>query len=275
VNIKSALKSAIAADPDPKAPVTQTVPATQAKGSALAEADAAFAGLPTGYENVTANDLVIPRIVVLQGLSPQLNKNKPEYIEGASNGDFCDVATGSIWKGNLELIPCYFAVVHLEWAPRDSGKGLIANHGTDVIRAHKHATKNDRGQWVTKEGNIISDTATFYCLNVSDGLQRCFVPLSSTAIKDAKLWMTAIGKQTLSDGSQAPLYYRSWFANTVSKNNAKGDWNGWKFRPGRKIIEIGGIPLRDEALAFHKEAREGLVQGTFDREDATENSDRM
>ena len=268
--MKTALKAAIAGDPDPKA----SVPATQAKGGALVD-ESAFDGLPTGFENVTAKDLVIPRIVVLQGLSPQLNKNKPEYIEGASNGDFCDVATGSIWKADLELIPCHFAVVHLEWGARDSGKGLVANHGTDALKARKHAKQNERGQWITDEGNIIADTATFYCLNMSDGGQRCFVPMSSTALKDARLWMTTMAKLKLEDGRQAPIYSRSWIANTTSKSNAKGDWNGWKFRPGRKTLEIGGTALRDEALRFLKEAKEGLVQGSFDREDGEEDSDKM
>jgi hypothetical protein len=273
VNIKSALKTAIAGDPDPV--LNKSVPAAQVQGGALAEANA-FDGLPTGYENVTAKDLVIPRIVVLQGLSPQLNKNKPEYIEGASLGDFCDVATGSIWKSDLELIPCYYAVVHLEWGQRDSSKGLVANHGTDVVKAHKNAKQNDKGQWTTNDGNIISDTATFYCLNMSDGGQRCFVPMSITALKDARLWMTSIAKQNIEGTDrQAPIFYRSWIANTVSKSNAKGDWNGWKFKPGRTILDIGGKDLLAEAVAFHKEAKEGLVQGTFDREDSEEDSDRM
>jgi hypothetical protein len=271
VSIKNALKTAIAGDPDPK----QNVPATQAQGGALADLSA-FEGLPTGLENVTAKDLIIPRIVALQGLSPQLNKNKPEYIEGASSGDFCDVATGNIWKADLELIPCYFAVVYLEWAPRDSGKGLVANHGTDVERAHKHATMNDKMQWITKEGNLIAETATYFCLNMSAGGRRSFVPLSSTALKDGRLWMTAITNERIpGTDKQAPLFYRSWIANTVGKSNAKGDWNGWKFKPGRMILDIGGKALLDEAVDFHKQAKDGMVQGSFDQENVTEDSDKM
>jgi hypothetical protein len=36
-----------------------------------------------GFENVTNNDILIPRISILQDLSPQVKEEKAEYIEGA------------------------------------------------------------------------------------------------------------------------------------------------------------------------------------------------
>lgn len=269
MSIKSALKDAIAGDPDKNA---ANVPATQA-GGALAD-PSVFEGLPTGYENVSAKDLIIPRLVVLQGLSPQLNKNKPEYIKGAASGDFCDIAAQEVWKEGLTLLPCYYATVYLEWAPRDSGKGLIANHGTDAERAHKNASMNEKRQWITSEGNLIAETATFFCLNMSAGGRRSFVPLSSTALKDGRQWMTLITNEKLTrkDGSSftAPLFYRTWIATTVGKSNAQGDWNGWKFKPGLTTWELGGQALLDEAVDFHRQAKEGLVQGSFDQPDNQE-----
>lgn len=273
MGIKDALSKAVAGDPDK----TGNLPATAAKGD-VALAETAFDGLPTGYENVSAKDLIIPRLVVLQGLSPQLNKNKPEYIKEAQSGDFCDVATGEIWKEGLDLIPCYYATVYLEWAPRDSGKGLVANHGTDADKAHKNAQMNEKRQWITKEGNLIAETATYFCLNMSAGARRSFIPFSSTGLKDARQWMTLITneKLTRSDGSTvpAPLFYRSWTATTVGKSNAQGDWNGWKFKPNKTILEIGGKALLDEAVDFHREAKDGLVQGSFEPE-PQEDNDKM
>jgi hypothetical protein len=36
-----------------------------------------------GMEDVSSKDVIIPRLTLLQTLSPQLNKKKGEYIEGA------------------------------------------------------------------------------------------------------------------------------------------------------------------------------------------------
>src|SRR6185436_3026623 len=44
-----------------------------------ASVEAAFDTEDTGFENVQASDLIIPRYSILQGLSPQVTKGKPEY----------------------------------------------------------------------------------------------------------------------------------------------------------------------------------------------------
>ena len=39
-----------------------------------------------GSENVTSQDVMLPRIDIIQDMSPQHKKTKPEYIEGAEVG---------------------------------------------------------------------------------------------------------------------------------------------------------------------------------------------
>lgn len=257
------------------------LPAAPAAAQLPAIDDSYLDSLPTGYDNVTSRDLIIPRLMILQGLSPQLDKNKPDYIEGAKSGDFCDVATGDVWKDGIDIIPCFYANVYLEWAPRASGKGLVRNYGTDEARAHKNAKLNEDRQWITAEGNRIIDTATFFVLNMSAGGMRSFIPLTSTQLKAARQWMTVITKQTRkrSDGTEvaAPIYWRVWHARSVGQSNAKGSWNGWKFAPGQTILELdpSGKLLR-EVVEFQEQARQGLVQGDFGEGDAEEDhSDKM
>ena len=38
----------------------------------------------SGLENVTSEDMAIPRLKILQALSPEVNKNDGKYVEGAS-----------------------------------------------------------------------------------------------------------------------------------------------------------------------------------------------
>lgn len=262
-----------------KSPIAETVKSVTETGNALA-----VAGQPslptefldeietgsTGLENVTANNLIIPRITILQSLSPQLQRKKAEFIEGAELGDFCDTAIGDIYK-EMTVIPVYFADILLEWAPRASGKGLVANHGMnrDIL---KECVQDDKRRWYhgkepNKETtNIISETATFYCLNVTAGGRRVFIPLSSTNRKAANRWLTLITNERVMGRQgkefQPPIFYRSWKVTKTEESNAQGDWFGWKFEPGQTIFELD--PSKNLLLAakeFMEQARSGLVSG--------------
>lgn len=218
----------------------------------------------TGLENVTSRDLIIPRMTILQDLSPQVKKNKPEYVEGAEIGDFCDTSIGEVFK-ELLLIPVYFATVLLEWAPRATGKGLIANHGMnkDIL---KDCKQDDKRRWMHGE-NLVSETMTFYALNVAAGGRRCFVPLSSTSLKAARKWLTLITNERVLNPRtngyfQPPIFYRAWRATATEEANAQGSWFGWKFEAARTILEIDPDQgLLAEAKDFMEQARSGLVSG--------------
>src|SRR5215207_513044 len=223
-----------------------------------------FSSLPlTGLENVTNADLLIPRLTILQSLSPQLSRKKPEFIEGAQVGQFCDTGTGEVFD-QLEVIPVYYAKVYLEWAPDRSG--MIKNWGTN--RDALEGTRQDEiMRNIRSNGNIVSETMTFYVLNLTVGGRRSFIPLSSTQIKAARSWLTRI-KQIRIPASggrviEPPIFYSSWIATVNEQSNKKGDWFGWTFSPGRsdiRTIDPSGDLLK-EAIAFAQDARDGLVIG--------------
>lgn len=240
--------------------------ATVAEGStSLATYDPDFDTGSTGLEQVTAKDILIPRIGILQALSPQLVRSKPEYIPDAQVGDFCDMGVGQIFRDTLHFLPVYFATVYLEWAPRNTGKGLVKNHGTDAS-VMKKTTPDEKGRNVLPNGNYIAETATWYGLNLSANGRRSFIPLVTTALKASRKWMTLITNERIQrpDGSEfmPPIFYRSWFASTVPMSNAQGDWAGWKFEPGPTILELDpSKKLLAEAKDFLEQVQNGLVSG--------------
>lgn len=246
-----------------KAPKAKNAVA-EAKTTALADA-ALFDDMPTGMEQVSADDLLIPRMTILQALSPQLKRTDPNYIEGANQGDFCDTGTNELFGEELHLLPVYYARIYLEWAPLGSGDGLIANHGTDASVLDR-CTRDENNRNVTPEGNYIAETATYFCLNLSAGGRPCFVPMSSTQLKNARRWMTLIQNQRIKreDGSEfmPPIYYRSWKAKSVPESNNKGEWFGWRFEADQNVLELDPTKsLLQQAKDFCEQAASGLVQG--------------
>ena len=56
--------------------------------------DDLYAGAGQGMENITAEDMQIPFMRILQPLSPQLIKTDSKFIKGASAGDIFNTVTG-------------------------------------------------------------------------------------------------------------------------------------------------------------------------------------
>lgn len=224
---------------------------------------------PRGLQNVTAADLVMPRMTIIQALSPQLQKSKPEFIKGAKAGQFCDTANKLTWDDELELVCCFYARIHLEWAPRNSNKkGLQANHGTDASIMRK-TNRDDRNRAVLPNGNYIAETMTFFCLNVNDHGRECFVPMTSTQMKAARLWIGLMQGIRLETSDGKPFvpdsFYQSYVANVVEQSNNDGEWFGWNMTAGRRILDIDpSRELLERAKAWSITASTGLSRGDYD-----------
>jgi hypothetical protein len=221
-----------------------------------------------GLENVKASDVTIPRITILQALSPQINAKKPEFIKGAKVGDICDVGTGDLFESPLVFLPVHYTKQWLEWAPRASGKGLIAIHADNLIL--DECKQDEKGRYKTKDGNLISETAQFFGLNLMAGNRRSFLPLSSTQLKKAKKWLTLSTSERIvrPNGTSfvPPIYYRSYELSTVEESNAEGDWVGWKIERGARLqdIDFNGMQWQEvlrDALEFREKLVEGQIKG--------------
>lgn len=217
-----------------------------------------FAG--AGLENVNSTDMLIPRLTIIQALSPQLQRKKAEFIEGSEIGDIVDVSTGELFKDGLLFVPVYYRKDWLEWAPRASGEGLVNIHHDPAIM--DKTTRNERKQPVLENGNIISETAQFFGFNLTAGRRRCFIPLSSTQLKKAKKWITLATSEKLrrADGSEyvAPLFFRSYSLTTAEESNNQGDWAGWNIARGPSLPEMANMPELDLGVSWDQIGREAV-----------------
>ena len=78
-----------------------------------------------GSEGVTAEDLIIPRLDVFQDLSPQIKKNKPEYIEGAEAGLLFNTVTGQVYGREIMFVPVFYRKEWVIWRTRKAGGEIV------------------------------------------------------------------------------------------------------------------------------------------------------
>jgi hypothetical protein len=215
----------------------------------------------TGFENVRPGDLLIPRLVIIQGLSDQIIKGKTVYDPEARVGDIYDVGLRERFPEGIEIVPAYYNKVWLEWGP-ERGKGLIATHKTDDILSKTR--QNDMNQNVLPEsGNVVVETAQFYCLNLTTPERRkSFLPMSVTMLKQARRLLTLAQSERIVDANGEervpPLFWRSYMLTTVPEGNAKGTWMTWKIERGPRLIERDNYRV---ILKEVKDLREAVVEG--------------
>lgn len=223
---------------------------------------AAYEG--AGMENVKAGDLLIPRLTILQGLSPQIKKNKAEYVKGAEIGDICDIGVGQVFKDGVIFLPVYYRKDYLEWAPRESGKGLVMIHPSATIL--EKCSRDEKGAFILSNGNYVAETAQVFGFNLSADDRPCFIGFTSTQLKKGRKWMTLATGEKLErkDGTKfiAPLFYRTYKLTTAEESNNKGDWIGWVIERDCSLPELPGNwrKLKEKAVDFCKVLSTGAAR---------------
>ena len=218
-----------------------------------------------GLENVGVKDLLVPRLSILQALSPQLKRKDAAYIEGAEAGMIADVGTGELFPDGVLFLPVHYRKDFLEWAPRSTGKGLVATHGDPSIL--DQCSRDEKNRPVLPNGNYIAETAQFFGINLTAGRRKCFIPMASTQLKKARKWNTLATGEKLkrSNGTEytAPLFYRAYKLGTADESNTEGSWAGWTIERDKSLPELEemlGTPwanVLQEVLEF----REALILG--------------
>lgn len=212
-----------------------------------------------GTEHLTAQDLLIPRLTILQALSPQVTQGKPEFDPNARTGQIYDVGMKEGWPDGIMALICYSTRSWNEWAPRHTGRGIVARHENPLIL--QNCKPGENGLPTLPNGNTIVDAMEFYLMNLSAKGRKSFISMSSTQLKEARRINNYISEEVEdAQGNiyRPPIYYRVYRLSTVSTSNAKGTWFLWKAERGQKLSEV---PASAKLFAEARSFRESLIKG--------------
>lgn len=260
-------------------------PALQTNQSlAVVSDDDFFGDLDTGLENTTAADVSLPRWTILQGLSPQVNPRKDEYVEGAQIGMLYNTATGELAKEKTFVFAAYERRF-VEWIPRDQksacplrgfptpvGGGLFMDYGlnyhVDDMGQLRFGPDNEtptqwsenRSLW-TPRGNELQETGTWYAID-PDTLATSFIAMAKTQFSSSKKLMSAIRDERpqLARGGVGParVFYRAWKMTSALKSKSvdggTNEWFVWSHRPAfRTQDHVNAMALRDLILKIRSD----------------------
>jgi len=216
------------------------------------------AGEGASYDS---SEMIIPFVRLAQSLSPQVNKKKPEYIEGLSVGDAYNNVTGEWWSGEagLVVVPCYQVTKYLEFVPRVSGGGFVGEIPSNDPRLQQ--TTRNGGQELLPNGNELVKSDQHFCLILGeDGMfQPAVVDMKSTQLKVSRRWKTQIAMKKIrhpKDGRviTPPVYASKWRLRAVEESNDKGDFYNW-------VVEPDGMVEDRDLLVEAKMFRDSVMAG--------------
>lgn len=243
----------------------QTEALEQVKPGALEEMpDFIDAGDVSGKENISKDDMQMPRLALAQKMSHEVDKDDDKYIEGLEVGDFFNSVTGEIFGPG----PLKFVVLrtdrprYVEFIPLKEGGG---------IRDFNVPANDPRTKWDGDKKPIATKFYDFIIMFVPDNFQvdmnlpPKIIALSfkSTGIKTAKKLNTLLKERP------GPLYagvYKIWSGDDENQHGKfkiyKVDNAGWPSKDefGQQFLKFAQLcadGLKDKDVNIHRDQTEG------------------
>lgn len=214
------------------------LPATQEAGEMVSQADAALPDYLRGFgsegnENVGREDFTVPRLVVLQALSPEVDpSNAQKYMPDAKIGMIMNTVTRSL-TNNLQVVNVYFVKEFAVFKKRSAGggfRGVFPSQGDAISFVENQEDARDLE---------VTEQAVHYLLLLNpETKQPCgeaALVMTSTKMKVSRNWNALI---KLASG---PRFAGVWDLSTVSEKNAKGAYFNLTVKPAG-FIPAGAVP---------------------------------
>jgi len=187
-----------------------------------------------GSENVGMSDLVIPRLEVVQGLSPAVKRGDPGHIQGAAPGMLNNSVTRQLYGESVIVVPLHYSVQYLVWRDRKHGGG---NEGGffgayPTMEEAKARAAEEGGE---AKGIVVVDTPQHLCLLINPetrAAEEIMLSMPRTKAKISRQWNTMV---RLAGGDRFGRVYK---VSTIFEKNAKGDFYNFH-------IEQVGFPTKE------------------------------
>lgn len=222
-----------------------------------------------GQESMGKEDYSVPRLIILQALSPQVTKGEDAFIKGAAAGNFCIAATGEVFdeEEGVKIIPVSYRRTYIEFKARSTGGGFVRDHGpgSDIINRCNRNEKTGANE--LPNGNIVNTVSEYFIfLLMPDGTHRpMMLSMTGAQLKHARKWNTAMNQLRISDGKggsfNPAMFYGVYLAKTMPESNDQGNWFGWDIKQEGDVTTIpNGIEIYKQAKEFSSQVKAGAVK---------------
>lgn len=203
-----------------------------------------------GSEDVTAKDMILPRVDVLQALSPQIKKSDPNYINGAEQGQIFNTVTGEIYGTSVTFVPVLFRKEWTVWKLRKAGGGFCGAYRTKEESEAAVAAMQSPSDYESVESH-----QHFAMLLTDHGTEEAVFSMTKSKLKVSR------ALNTLIQISGVDRFAKAYRMDAIETSSDKGEF--WSF----KVHPVGFVSkeLYDRGQALYEMIRAGAAD--VDRSD--------
>lgn len=178
-----------------------------------------------GNEGVGINELTIPRIEIIQDLSPQRKKSEAKYIPGAEEGMAFNSVSSELYGSALIIIPVFFQKEWVIWKDRKKGGGFAGAFASEL------EAEKARRELADADDYAVLDTHQHYVLVVKgtkDNLvfEEAVMSMSKSKMKASRQL------NTLAKMAGGDRFSRMYRMEVVPDQNKNGDsYFNWRVSP--------------------------------------------
>ena len=212
-----------------------------------------------GLSNVSTKDVMIPRIKLLQKMSPETDN---ESLPTAKAGQIFNSASQNVYDGptGIRVVPCEYIRTYVEWAPEGTGNKAPVNihpATSNVMSLAKKSPTDNR--FYLDNGNYVEETANHIVLILDDNNNvesRGILTMKSSQLKKSRQWNYMMMTATMEGGGKTitpPSYAIVYRLSTLQEETNGKKYYGWTvakegFVPTKEIFTTGEA----FALAFRQ-----------------------
>ncbi len=228
-----------------------------------------------GQENMTQADFAIPRLAILQDLSPQVQARDERHIEGAEPGDICDVVSATLFDGDegILIIPVSYRRAYIEWVHRKKGGGFVQDRtpvgpkGQEALQDFlSKCDRGEKGEITTPSGNEVRISGEYFVfmLDEAGDYQPYVLNMGGTQMKKSRKWNTIMNQLKVEVGNgeriNPAMFYSVFRATTIPERNDQGSWFGWQIiREANTVDMPHGVQTYLDAKEFRLSIQAGRV----------------
>lgn len=211
-------------------------------------------GTARGTENVTQSDLIIPRLELVQSLSPCRKKTDPSHIEGADEGMLYNNVTRELYGTEVNIVPVSYRKEFLIWKDRQKGGGFRGSFPTMEAAIQAKRDLEDGSDCE------IMDTAQYFCLLLKPGkAEEIVVSMQRSKLKTSRKWNSLIRMHEVDSFAR---FYRLMAVQQTNANNQ--DYWGFDVQNGSFVDE----PTYRKAESLWSQVNEGQVKVNTDHDES-------
>ena len=215
----------------------------------------------------SAEEMQMPRIKLLQKMSPEIDKKDAKFIQDASPGDMANDVTKEFLEGKkgMTVVPVYQTTSYTEFTPKEKGGGYIGTVNASDPRLSQ-TERNGSVETFRDNGNELVKSDDNYCLIVAEdgSYSPALIGMKSSSLKVSRRWKTQIALQSVkhpkTDKQVKPaLFATMWKLGSVEESR---DGNTWSIYTIEKIGLVNSRDLLQEAKTLRESIASGQVKAT-------------